>query len=43
MAKRILQNEFEERIKQISPNAKFQILEYTTISKKCKIKCLKCG
>lgn len=43
MAKKIEKKEFEQRIHNIFPNAQFEILNYTTISKECKIKCLKCG
>ncbi len=43
MAKKITLNEYTQRIKKLFPNAKFQVIEYTTISKPCKIKCLKCG
>ena len=43
MAKKILQEEFERRIKEVHPTAKFEILKYTVISKECEIKCLKCG
>ena len=43
MAKAITQQEFEQRISERFPNEKFEILEYTTIGKPAKIKCLKCG
>ena len=43
MAKKITLNEYIQRIRNLFPNAKFEVMEYTTISKPCKIKCLKCG
>ena len=43
MAKKILQEEFEQRIKEHFPDASFKIIEYTAISKPCKIQCLKCN
>ncbi len=43
MAKKITQEEFLNKFNNIFPNAKIEILEYTTISKPCKIKCLKCN
>lgn len=42
MAKKITQEEFLYRFKQIFPQAKIKILEYTAISKPCTIQCLKC-
>lgn len=43
MAKRVTQEEFESRIRETFPTAKFEILQYTTISGYCEIKCLNCG
>ncbi|AXF52485.1 MAG: hypothetical protein [Caudoviricetes sp.] len=43
MAKKITKELFIERFKNLFPEAKIEILEYTTISKPCTIKCLKCG
>lgn len=43
MAKKITQEIFEERFKNLFPEAKIQIITYTTISQPCAIKCLKCG
>lgn len=43
MAKKITQDIFKERFKKLFPDARIEILEYTTISKPCTIKCLKCG
>lgn len=43
MAKKITEKFFKERFLNLFPDAKIEILEYTAISKPCKIKCLKCG
>lgn len=43
MAKKITQEIFEERFKNLFPEAKIQIIKYSTISQPCTIKCLKCG
>lgn len=41
--KGITQKEFEKRIEERYSNEKFEIIEYMTSSKPCKIKCLSCG
>ena len=41
--KGITQKEFEKRIEERYSDEKFEIIEYTTSSKPCKIKCLSCG
>lgn len=43
MAKKVSQEEFEERIINTFPQAKFEVIEYTKISGYCEIKCLNCG
>ena len=43
MAKKITQEEFIYRFRQLFPQAKINILEYTAISKPCVIQCLKCN
>ena len=43
MAKKITQEEFENRIKEHFPNEQFKIIEYTTISNPLKIQCLNCN
>lgn len=43
MSKRISQEEFIHRIEEHYPNEQFEIIEYTTMSNPCKIKCLSCG
>lgn len=43
MAKKITQEIFEGRFKNLFPEAKIQIIKYSTISQPCTIKCLKCG
>lgn len=43
MAKKITKEIFKERFQKLFPEAKIQIIEYSTISQPCIIKCLKCG
>jgi predicted nucleic acid-binding Zn-ribbon protein len=43
MSKKITKEEFISRFKKVHPDAEFEVVEYTAISNKCTIKCLKCG
>lgn len=43
MSKKISQKEFLKRFYQRYPECKIEILEYTAISKPCKVKCLYCN
>lgn len=43
MSKKITQEEFINRIIARYPNEQFEVVEYTTMSNPCKIKCLHCG
>ena len=43
MAKKITQEEFENRLKERFPTEEFKIIEYTNMSSPLKIQCLKCN
>ena len=43
MGKKMTKEEFQQRLQELNPYSKIEVLEYNTATTPAKIKCLECG